>query len=41
MLEKLRTKWYLLVVGTSICGFAFGQCVADILEDMVIFSIVD
>ena len=40
MLRKLRTKWYLLVAGSSMT-VALGQCVADILEDALIFNIVD
>ncbi len=41
MLNKLRTKWYLLVVGTSVMGSWFGQCVGDVLEDAIVFSLVD
>lgn len=40
MLNKLRTKWYLLVVGASMTAW-FGQCVADVLEDSIVFSLVD
>ncbi len=40
MLNKLRSKWYLLVVGGCL-AFSLGQCVADFLEDVIIFSIVD
>jgi hypothetical protein len=40
MLRKLRTKWYLLVAGSSMT-VALGQCVADIIEDAIIFNIVD
>jgi hypothetical protein len=41
MLNKLRTKWCVLAVGVSVLPIALGQCVADIIEDAVIFSIVD
>jgi len=41
MLSKLRTKWYLFVIGTTLTGFAVGQCVADWIEDAIIFSIVN
>jgi len=40
MLRKLRTKWYLFVVGASMT-IAMGQCVADFIEDRIIFSIVN
>jgi len=43
MLNKLRTKWGLLICGASLfaLGGGFGQCIADFLEDALIFRIVD
>ncbi len=41
MLRKLRAKWYLLVVGSSMMAACLGQCLADIIEDSIIFSIVN
>jgi hypothetical protein len=43
MLNKLGTKWGLMVCGATMLalGGGFGQCIADFLEDALIFRIVD
>ena len=43
MLNKLRTKWSLLICGSTVAalGGGFGQCIADFLEDALIFRIVN
>ena len=44
MLNKLKTKWGLMVCGVTMFtlgGGGFGQCIADLLEDALIFRIID
>ena len=44
MLNKLRTKWSFMVCGATMFalgGGGFGQCIADLLEDALIFRIID
>ncbi len=37
----LSKKLFLLVAGATVFSFAWGQCVADVLEDLVVFSAVN
>ena len=41
MLKKVSAKWGLLVFGSSLAALQLGQCIADVLEDVLIFNWVD
>ncbi len=41
MLKRFRVKWVLLLGSSTLTALWIGQCVADFLEDMVIFRIVN
>ena len=41
MLKKLGAKWGLLVCGSSLAALQLGQCLADFLEDVIVFNVVN
>ena len=41
MLKKVRAKWGLLICGSSLAALGIGQCVADVIEDIIVFNVVD
>jgi hypothetical protein len=41
MLKKSLAKWGLLVCGSSLAALQLGQCIADFIEDAIVFRWVN
>jgi len=41
MLKNWNAKWGLLVCGSILAGGGFGQCIGDVLENALVFRIVN
>jgi len=41
MSKNLRKKWGLMMAGSTLFTLQLGQCLGDMIEDWVIFSIVN
>ena len=41
MSKNLRKKWGLMIAGSALFTLQLGQCIGDLIEDAIIFSIVD
>jgi hypothetical protein len=41
MLKKVYAKWGLLFFGSSLAALQLGQCIADWIQDALIFRAID
>ena len=41
MYKSFRTKWGLLVAGSALMSLQFGQCIADFIQDALVFGWVN
>jgi hypothetical protein len=40
-MSRIRSKWALLVAGSALFSLQIGQCLADFLEDAIVFRWVN